>query len=457
MITELLRITSFRLTLLYGGLFALAVLGLLGFVYKEVAGYQYQQVELILHSEAAAFSAAPRADLRSTIAQEIARDFRHINLYGWFAADGNALAGNLRRVPQGLDLDGRVYIVASSAIPEFAAGDREVRALGEHLDDGTTLVIGRDVALLKEVRLALLRGCFLIGAIILALGALGGFFYSLPAVRHIRAINQATRRIADGDYSQRLPLGKRNHDLDILAGIVNAMLDETERLLGEVKSCSDNIAHDLRTPLTRLRASIYRSEQSVADNSQLQSMLNHALTQTDLLLTRFRALSRISEIESKRRHAGFSLASLEPILRQLHGLYEPLANQSEVILQLSIEPVVAIECDSELLFEAIGNLIDNAIKFTPLGGRVEVGLAASEHGPVIVVTDSGPGIPPDERKSVRQRFYRVADGRNLPGSGLGLSLVEAITRLHDFAFVLDEAASGGLRACLLCWRQNAIV
>jgi signal transduction histidine kinase len=329
--------------------------------------------------------------------------------------------------------------------------------LGITLASGELLVVGRDVALLKEVRLALLRGCFLIGTIILVLGALGGLFYSLPAVRHIRAINQATRRIAAGDYRQRLPLGRRNHDLDSLVGIVNAMLDETERLMAEVKSCSDNIAHDLRTPLTRLRASIYRSEQSVESDSPLQPLLNHALTQTDLLLTRFRALSRISEIESKRRHAGFALASLEPILRKLFGLYEPLANQGGVTLTLMVESVAALECDGELLFEAVGNLIDNAIKFTPSGGRIDVGLQATEQGPVIVVSDNGPGIPLDERKSVVQRFYRVADGRNLAGSGLGLSLVEAIARLHDFKFVLDAASGGGTRARLLCWRQNPIV
>jgi len=288
------------------------------------------------------------------------------------------------------------------------------------------------------------------------LGILGGVFFSLPAVRHIREIDRAARRIAEGDYRERLPLGGRNHELDALAHIVNTMLDETERLMGEVKSCSDNIAHDLRTPLTRLRASIYRTQQSVESDSPFQVMLNHALTQTDLLLTRFRALSRISEIESKRRRAGISRVELEPILRKIVGLYEPLAAQGGIHLTLEMQPVAAIDCDGELLFEAIGNLIDNAIKFTPPDGVVEIRLRPTPLGPEICVSDNGPGIAEDQRKSVLQRFYRVIDTRHVPGSGLGLSLVDAVVRLHDFGLVLDEAPLGGVRARVLCWRQSAI-
>jgi len=407
-------------------------------------------------SEARAFSQASQERLIDDIDYEIGRDFRHINLYGLFAADRRVLAGNLIYPPHGLPLDGQPRAVSTAANPELSPADREVRALAQVLPNGETLVVARDVALLKQIRSALLRGCLLIGAIILGVGILGGVFYSLPAVRHIREINNATRRIVGGDYSQRLPLGGRNHELDALAHIVNAMLDETERLMGEVKSCSDNIAHDLRTPLTRLRASIYRTQQSAEADSSLHAMLNHALTQTDLLLTRFRALSRISEIESKRRRAGFSQASLDPILRKILGLYEPLANQSGAHLSLDMQACAAIECDGELLFEAIGNLIDNAIKFTPPDGRIDVRLEATAQGPIISVSDTGPGIPQDQRKSVLQRFYRVADSQNVPGSGLGLSLVEAIVRLHDFALVLDDADGGGTRARLLCWRQSTI-
>jgi len=457
MLTELRRITSFRLTVLYGGLFALAVVGLLALIYAETARYQNRQVDQILQSEATRFSAAREDELARDITYEIKRDVRHINFYGLFTADGKLVEGNLDHAPQDLVLDGKPHALSIAANDGLFRREQGIRALGMPMGNGRILVVARDVALLEQIRQALLWGCFLIGGVILVLGILGGVFYSLPAVRHIREIEQAARLIAEGDYSRRLPQGGRNHELNALAGIVNAMLDETERLMGEVKSCSDNIAHDLRTPLTRLRASIYRSQQQVDLKSPSRPMLDHALTQTDQLLTRFRALSRISEIESRQRRAGFAVVAVEPILNELLGLYEPLANQERVNLTLEIGSSPVIECDGELLFEAIGNLVDNAIKFTPAGGVVKIRLEATIDGPAISVSDSGPGIAPEHRRSVLQRFYRVADTRSEPGSGLGLSLVDAIARLHDFGLALEAAAEGGLQVRLLCWRQNSVI
>ena len=457
MLAELWRVTSFRLTAIYGGLFALAVVCLFVLIYWQTARYQNQQVDQILRNQAHVFSTATADQLDKDIAYEIARDVRHIGFFGIFSSDGRPVAGNLARVPKGLMLDGKPKALPAEGNADLFPQALEVRALGQTLDNGNVLVVARDVALLEQIRQSLLRGCFLIAAVILLLGVLGGMFYSLPAVRHIREIDRAARRIAKGDYSQRLPLGRRNRELDALAQIVNAMLDETERLMDEVKTASDNIAHDLRTPLTRLRASIYRTQQSLEDDSPHRIALNHALTQTDLLLARFRALSRISEIESKRRRVGFSPTPLEPILRTLVALYEPLASQGKIRMTLEVGVSPTVVCDGELLFEAIGNLLDNAIKFTPPGGVIRVELSGTDAEPVISVSDSGPGIPPDQRKSVLQRFYRADEARNVPGSGLGLSLVDAIVRLHGFAFLLDEAIEGGAKASIFCWQREPIL
>lgn len=451
MLAELWRITSFRLTVLYGAFFALAVIGLLALIYAETARYQNQQVDQILLSETHVFSNATREQVKTDIAYEITRDIRHINFFGLFAADGTTLAGNLRHAPEELPLDAKPHVLSTALIADLFPHALEVRAIGKRLDNGDVLIVARDVAVLEQIRQALLRGCLLIGAVILLLGILGGVFYSLPALRHIREIDAAARRIAAGDYSLRLPLGKRNQELDTLARIVNAMLNHTERLMGEVKSCSDNIAHDLRTPLTRLRASIYRTQQSIDLPSQPHAMLEHALTQTDLLLARFRAISRISEIEGKRRNAGVSTASLSSVLHKIKDLYEPLAVQGGITLTLRTTDDVAIDCDPELLFEAIGNLVDNAIKFTPPAGSVIVELRKTEPGPEISVSDTGPGIAESQRKLVLQRFYRVPESRTVAGSGLGLSLVDAIVRLHDFSLAIDENEMGGARVTLRCW------
>ncbi|HEX6833098.1 MAG TPA: HAMP domain-containing protein, partial [Rudaea sp.] len=227
MLTELWRITSFRLTVIYGALFALAVIGLLALIYAETARYQNRQVDQILRSESHVFATTTREQLRIDFAYEIARDIRHINFFGLFAPDGTPIAGNLAHAPAELPLDDKPHELSAAAIADLFPQALEVRALGLKLPDGDVLVVARDVALLEQLRQALLRGCFLIGAVILALGILGGVFYSLPAVRHIRAIDAAVRRIAGGDYSQRLPLARRNQELDALAGIVNAMLDDT--------------------------------------------------------------------------------------------------------------------------------------------------------------------------------------------------------------------------------------
>ncbi|MBS0591220.1 MAG: HAMP domain-containing histidine kinase [Proteobacteria bacterium] len=454
MFAELWRVTSFRLAVLYGGVFALGVVFLFVLIYWQTARYQNQQVDQVLRSQAQVFAQSTTEQLDRDITYEIARDARHIGFFGLFTAEGRPLAGNLARIPDGMVWDGKPHALSTAVNADLFPSAVEVRALGRPMDGGKRLVVARDVALLEQIRQSLLRGYFAIAAFVLLLGIAGGVFYSWPAVRHIRDIDRAAMRIANGDYRERLPLGRRNHELDTLARIVNAMLDETERLMGEVKTASDNIAHDLRTPLTRLRASIYRTHQSMEKSSPSFAALDHALIQTDLLLARFRALSRISEIESKRRHAGFSPTRLGPILYKLADLYEPLATLSGVGFEMNVTCDPVVDCDGELLFEAIGNLLDNAIKFTPKGGRVQVDLAGVPERPVISVEDSGPGIAPDQRKSVLQRFYRADEARTVPGSGLGLSLVDAIVRLHAFGFALDDACAGGLRARVLCWPQT---
>jgi signal transduction histidine kinase len=455
MITELWRITSFRLTVLYGSLFALAVAGLLTLVYAETARYKNGQVDQNLTDEIRAFAKEPESELLQDIAYEIKLDLPHIYSHGLFTPDGRPIAGNLSHAPRGLPLDGKPHALPLTGNGDLFHQEQGIRIIGQKLASGNFLVVARDLTVLDQVRQELLHGYLMIGGVILLLGVMGGVFYSLPAVRHIREIDNAARRIGAGDYSERLPLGKRNPELVVLARIVNAMLDETERLMGEVKSYSDNIAHEMRTPLTRLRGSVYRSQQQAGEDAAIRPMLDHALTQIDILLTRFRALSRISEIEGKRRRAGFSEAKLDLILRAVIDLYEPLASQGDVRLTLEIQPGSTIECDGELLIEAIGNLVDNAIKFTPPTGSVRLALEATPKGPVISISDSGPGIAPDQRKQVFQRFYRIPATLNIPGSGLGLSMVDAIARLHGFALTLDDSSEGGTRVRLHCWQQGA--
>jgi signal transduction histidine kinase len=227
-------------------------------------------------------------------------------------------------------------------------------------------------------------------------------------------------------------------------------MDEVERLLWAVKSVGDNVAHDLRTPLTRLRALLYRVRQQTDEGDAHAEMLSQALDETDALLARFKAIQRISEIDRRERRAGFAAVRLQSLVREIGELYEPLAEDHGLALTTEAESVCEILADRELLFEAFSNLVANAVKFTPAGGSVRLKLTELDRGPRLEIVDSGPGIDENEREAVLQRFYRSAKTREAPGSGLGLSIVAAVARLHDFHLALSDAGPG-LRVTLNCW------
>jgi signal transduction histidine kinase len=232
----------------------------------------------------------------------------------------------------------------------------------------------------------------------------------------------------------------------MFASTVNHMVEEVERLMAEVKGATETIAHDLRTPLTRARARLSRLQQGLGEADPRAEDALWVIEELDTVLGRFAAVLRISELEARRRREGFVAVDPADLVRQAADLYGPLAEARGVGLQARTASHAPIEADPKLLFEALSNLVDNAIKFTPEGGRVVVSV---EEGPRVVVEDNGPGVPEAEQAAVLQRFYRGEGARLAPGSGLGLSIVQAIVRLHGFALRLEDARPG-LRAVIDC-------
>jgi len=230
----------------------------------------------------------------------------------------------------------------------------------------------------------------------------------------------------------------------MFAATVNHMIEETERLMAEVKGATETIAHDLRTPLTRARARLARLQHALGEGDPRSEDALAVIDELDTVLGRFAAILRISELEARRRRAGFVTVDPGELVRQAVELYGPVAEAREVRLEAAVEDGLAIEADPKLLFEALSNLVDNAIKFTPPGGLVQV---RGEAGPRIVIEDNGPGVPENEQAAVLQRFYRGERDRLTPGSGLGLSIVSAIVRLHGFVLRLEDAHPG-LRAVI---------
>lgn len=428
--------STFRLLALYSVIFSMSGAALVAFIYWQSAGYMYKQADVLLSSEAIAFQSVPVAQIPAEIKARLANVHIHINYTALFSADGLRIAGDIVTMPSGLPVDGAKHTIdhlhstLDSTVPL-------ARASAIRLPSGDVLVLARDLGEVKELRSSILHALIYGGAFALLAALGGGLIVGIRQIERIRALQVVARQIASGDLQRRLPSSGRD-ELDLLAQIVNQMLDEIERLMGEIKSSCDNIAHDLRSPLSRARTLLLRASQ-LDCGPAAQVPLERALREVDIALGRFRAMLRISEIETMHRRGGFSAFSLKTLVEEIADLYGPLAEDKGLQFSSQVSDVPTIHADRALLFEALGNLIDNAIKFTPANGSVRIDLHRDARGPRIDVIDSGPGIAADERKAVTQRFYRSERTAQLPGSGLGLSVVAAIMRLHNYTLRIGDA------------------
>jgi len=279
-------------------------------------------------------------------------------------------------------------------------------------------------------------------------GLVGWHLLRRRPLRRVERLQRSLERIVAGHLEERLPLSPRHDELDMLADAVNTTLAQLERSMHEVKGVCDGIAHDLRTPLTRLRARLHQLQQLPLAEPQAER-LGEALAETEAIMSRFQGLLRISELEDTRRRMAFAPLDLAALLRQAHEFYEPMAQEKAQTLTLELAAdLPAVQGDAELLFEALVNLLDNAVKFAPLGGRVRLVAYAAGAGLRIEVIDDGPGIPEAERESVLRRLYRGDASRQQPGYGLGLSLVAAIVRLHGFSLSIAAAEPTGARVVI---------
>jgi signal transduction histidine kinase len=435
------RTTTTRLTVLYGLIFAVGILTLLGVVYWQSALYLNHRIDRIIKARAAVFMLSSADRLPQEIRQGLDIDGAEINVYALFSRDGAPLVGNLRRLPARLKPDG-------PSIDLKPMGDFPTRArlIARRLPWGEILVVGRDVSQLTEMRAIVLEALVWSAVVIILTGLVLGAALSLSPLRRVGELQAVGREIAAGDFKRRMPVSIRHDELDMFAATVNHMIEEVERLMAEVKGATETIAHDLRTPLTRARARLSRLQQALGGTDPRGEDALAVIDEVDTVLGRFAAILRISELEARRRRAGFVSVDPADLVRQVVELYGPVAEAREVRLEAEVQDGPMIEADPKLLFEALSNLVDNAIKFTPSGGGVRVKVEA---GPRLVVEDNGPGVPESEQAAVLQRFYRGERDRMTPGSGLGLSIVSAIVRLHGFVLRLEDAQPG-LRAAIDC-------
>lgn len=358
--------------------------------------------------------------------------------HAYLESDGSLVSGNLPSWPA-QRWDGWRRIEADL----YADGDEvdhEALALDTTFADGTRLMVGRDVEDIDELEEKLLTAVsgLLVGTLIL--GLIGGLVMSRAIGRRIAAVTQAAQRVMAGDLSGRVPLRGTSDDFDQLNATLNEMLARTERMFESVRRVSDNVAHELRTPLARLRACLEQMRGAAPEAAQ--SRLEDAVAEAAGLEQTFDAVLRIARIESGRHGAVSVPVDLSALLADAAELYAPLAEERGQALQAAIEPGLLVAGDRDLLFQSVCNLLDNAIKYAPQGGRIQ--LAAGRRGQQVemTVTDNGPGVAPEHTGRITERFYRVPGTSDRPGAGLGLSLVAAVADLHESRLTFEDAQPG---------------
>ncbi len=309
------------------------------------------------------------------------------------------------------------------------------------LSDGEQLLVARDYSDMLLFERIIINVLVRSMIVTIVMGTIGGAVVAGSGSKSIDAVNRAVQSIMTGDFAQRIELKDSRGDFRTLAININRMLDRIQTLMEGVRQVSDNIAHDLRTPLTRLRNHLASLQTTV--DGDAQNTVHALLEEADSLLATFSALLRIAQVESGNRLSGFVNLDLSILLHDVVELYEPLALEKHIDISTEIQTPLPLAGDRDLLFQAFANLLDNAIKYTPEGGAIRL-LCSGEAGELRVeVADSGLGIASADRERVFRRFYRVEASRSLqPGNGLGLSLVQAVVNLHRGTIVLTDNAPG---------------
>ncbi|MBR0870211.1 two-component sensor histidine kinase [Bradyrhizobium tropiciagri] len=441
---RIIRSTSFRWAMAVACVLAAFVIGLFGFVYWKADQYLIARSDQMIGNQLA-FIAGLRGELRlGAINDHLKEDSRGVQYGGLFGVDGHKLVGNLERLPPDLRIDDSAQSISVERTAPAGAETHVIRAIARRLADGDVLVIGREVDETREVSHVVAQALALGLLPALCLCLLAGAWLSLRAQKRVEEVNQRVQRIIAGDLRERLPQRDGDEPFARLTVIVNGMLDEMETMIHALAGVGNDIAHDLRTPLTRARLTLERGRTTAATLEQLQLVADKAISNIDQSLAIVTALLRLAEIENSRRSAAFGTVELHDMLREIFDIYEPIAENKSIKLHVGLLQHLSVYGDRDLLFEAFANLVDNAIKFTPEGGRVSIELMRVDNETIVRVSDTGPGINHQERDAVLRRFYRSDKIRNTPGMGLGLNLVAAIVKLHNFKLAIYPGPGGRL-------------
>jgi len=446
LLAKTLTSSTFRVALIAIGAFGVIVSAIFGYVYLSTSSYVRSRSDRAIMADylslQGAYERNGRAGLIVLIQQRMTDKSFADGVYILVDPSLATLRGNIKVWP--------ATVAAARGWTEFRAPEPLpnttsrplLRAMLETFPSGDRLLVGRDISDLDsftdQIKAAVISGI----ALIFVLAGVASILVTRRTVGRIEAINATSRAIMLSGLDKRIPLRGTNDEWDSVAENLNLMLDRIETLMGEVKQVSDNVAHDLRTPLTRMRGRLEKAYHGQRIGADDQLLIGDTIADLDAVLRIFSSLTRIAQIETQARKGAFRTVNLAEIAGEVVELYDAAAEPDGTRLTVVGDREVLVTGDRDLIFDAIANLVDNAIKHGRAGGQVVVANENIDGTPVISITDDGPGIPADECEHVFKRFYRLEHSRYTPGNGLGLSLVAAVARLHGARIEMLDNSPG---------------
>jgi signal transduction histidine kinase len=444
LLAKTLRSSTFKLALIAIGAFGVIVSAIFSYVYWSTSAYVRSRSDSAITAEAASlretYAQSGRGQIVELIRRRSADPAFADHFYLLVDPSQKILAGNLDRWPSAAGPGWTEF-----RAPPASSGATDpplVRAVLENLPDGNRLLVGRDISDLDSFAAQIRVAVISIVALTFVMAGVASVLVTRRTVGRIESINAASRAIMASGLDKRIPLRGSNDEWDRVAENLNQMLERIETLVGEVKQVGDNVAHDLRTPLTRMRGRLEKAAHAPRNAEADQALIGDTISELDAVLRIFLSITRIAQIETQVRTGGFRSVNLAEIAGEVVELYDAAAEEDGTRLVTAGEAEVLVTGDRDLIFDAVANVVDNALKHGHPAGSVVVTSETVSGVPVISVADNGPGIPDDQHDQVFKRFYRLEQSRYTPGNGLGLSLVAAVARLHGARIELLDNAPG---------------
>jgi signal transduction histidine kinase len=432
---------------MFAAIFALCFTLLILITYFTASSAMRDQQRQSIEDDAQALAQEVKSDGLLSIVKDIEERLRNSpgSARYYYLADGagKRLAGNLKTIPNQADWLVKAFTRAETDDPEIVDDpDHQLWGKGTRFDDGSFLFVGQDGHAMIAAREAIITSFAWSMLVALLLAIAAGVFASRRFLSKIDAINVTSSAIMQGHLRERIPIGGTSDEMDQLSANLNRLFDSNESLLESLKQVTTNIAHDLRSPLSRLKQGLEASVQAGNSKKTYEKAIVGAIDEADRLLRLSSGLLRIAQVESGSRRKNFRQVQLSQVLERVGEAYRAVAEDQGKSFATSIEPDIQVIGDQDLLAQMFANLVENSIRHTPAHTLIRLKLSADKSGILAEVCDSGPGIPAQEREKVFQRFYRLDASRTTPGNGLGLSLVAAVASLHGIEIGLDDNRPG---------------